>query len=203
MTLFEIDYSKAQEFAKVTDGTYEVIVDKAVQNASQGGTDFLDIQFKIREDFNQPFKNNRIFHKIWIKKETGKYPVGQVMTAAVLAVQGAFAEHEQKLDELGINHIELRERADLDRDFDALILPGGESTVQGKLLRELGMFDALKDRIQHGLPVLATCAGMILLAESIENDDRQYFATLPVTVGRNGGSSDWTADYHYHRHFLL
>lgn len=107
------------------------------------------------------------------------------MTAAVLAVQGAFAEHEQKLDELGINHIELRARADLDRDFDALILPGGESTVQGKLLRELGMFDALKDRIQHGLPVLATCAGMILLAESIENDDRQYFATLPVTVRRN------------------
>lgn len=107
------------------------------------------------------------------------------MTAAVLAVQGAFAEHEQKLDELGINHIELRERADLDRDFDALILPGGESTVQGKLLRELGMFDELKDRIKQGLPVLATCAGMILLAESIENDDRQYFATLPVTVRRN------------------
>lgn len=82
MTLFEIDYSKAQEFAKVTNGTYEVIVDKAVQNASQGGTDFLDIQFKIREDFNQPFKNNRIFHKIWISKETGKYPVGQVMNLA-------------------------------------------------------------------------------------------------------------------------
>lgn len=56
MSVFEIDYSKAQEFAKITDGTYEVIVDKAVQNASQGGTDFLDIQLKIREDFNQPLK---------------------------------------------------------------------------------------------------------------------------------------------------
>src|SRR5699024_3073771 len=82
MSVFEIDYSKAQEFAKIIDGTYEVIVDKAVQNASQGGTDFLDIQFKIREDFNQPFKNNRIFHKIWISKETKKYPVGQVMNLA-------------------------------------------------------------------------------------------------------------------------
>lgn len=82
MALFEIDYSKAQEFAKVTDGTYEVLIDKAVQNASQGGTDFLDIQFKIRDDFNQQFKNNRIFHKIWINKETGKYPVGQVMNLA-------------------------------------------------------------------------------------------------------------------------
>lgn len=82
MTLFEIDYSKAQEFAKVTDGTYEVIVDKAVQNASQGGTDFLDIQFRIRDDYNQQFKNNRIFHKIWISKKTGKYPVSQVMNLA-------------------------------------------------------------------------------------------------------------------------
>lgn len=82
MSVFEIDYSQAQEFAKVTDGTYEVLIDKAVQNASQGGTDFLDIQFKIREDYNQQFKNNRIFHKIWINKETRKYPVGQVMNLA-------------------------------------------------------------------------------------------------------------------------
>lgn len=82
MSVFEIDYSQAQEFAKVTDGTYEVLIDKAVQNASQGGTDYLDIRFKIREDFNQQFKNNCIFHKIWINKETKKYPVGQVMNLA-------------------------------------------------------------------------------------------------------------------------
>lgn len=65
------------------------------------------------------------------------------------------------------------------------MLPGGESTVQGKLLRELDMFDELKGRIANGLPVLATCAGLILLASHISNDDNVYFGTLPVIVKRN------------------
>lgn len=107
------------------------------------------------------------------------------MTAAVLAVQGAFLEHEQKLDQLGIPHFEIREKADLDQPFDALILPGGESTVQGKLLHDLDLFDDLHDRIADGLPVLATCAGLILLADCIENDENHAFQTLPVTVRRN------------------
>ena len=66
------------------------------------------------------------------------------MTAAVLAVQGAFAEHEKILSEQGISCLELRKKSDVEKSFDALILPGGESTVQGKLLRELDMFDLLK-----------------------------------------------------------
>ena len=66
------------------------------------------------------------------------------MKIAVLAVQGAFIEHEKKLEVLGAQCIELRKKEDLDAEFDALVLPGGESTVQGKLLRELGMFDILK-----------------------------------------------------------
>ncbi len=107
------------------------------------------------------------------------------MTAAILALQGAFAEHEALLKALGIDTIELREKKDLNRPFDFLVLPGGESTVQGKLLRELDMFDDLKKRIDGGLPVFATCAGLILLAETIENDDKRYFQTLPVTVRRN------------------
>ena len=74
------------------------------------------------------------------------------MTIAVLAVQGAFAEHEKKLDELGISWFELRKKEDLDRHYDGLILPGGESTVQGKLLKELGMFERLKGQIEKGLP---------------------------------------------------
>ncbi len=82
MSVFEIDYSQAQEFAKVTDGTYEVLIDKAVQNASRGGTDFLDIQLRIRKDFQQEFQNNIIFHKIWINKETKKYPAGMVQNLA-------------------------------------------------------------------------------------------------------------------------
>ena len=69
------------------------------------------------------------------------------MTVAVLAVQGAFIEHEKMLQNMGIDTIELRKKEDLDQPFDGLILPGGESTVQGKLLKELGMFDPLKQRI--------------------------------------------------------
>lgn len=107
------------------------------------------------------------------------------MKIAVLALQGAFAEHENALYRLGIETIELRKKQDLETAFDALILPGGESTVQGKLLKELDMFDGLKCRIENGLPVMATCAGVILLAQTIANDDRSYFKTFPIKVSRN------------------
>ena len=107
------------------------------------------------------------------------------MKIAVLAVQGAFIEHEQKLKKLGASCVELRKAEDLKQSYDGLILPGGESTVQGKLLRELGMFDTLRDQILSGLPVLATCAGMILLADHIEGDPTVHFQTMPVTVRRN------------------
>lgn len=107
------------------------------------------------------------------------------MKIAVLAVQGAFLEHEKMLENLGAEVMELRKAEDLAEDFDGLVLPGGESTVQGKLLRELELFAPIKKRIQEGMPVLATCAGLILLAERISNDRERYFATLPVTVRRN------------------
>ena len=107
------------------------------------------------------------------------------MQIAVLALQGAFIEHEQMLERMGISTIELRQKSDLDKPFDGLIIPGGESTVQGKLLRELDMFDALKARIENGLPVFGTCAGLILLAKSIKNDNRTHFATMDIVVLRN------------------
>lgn len=107
------------------------------------------------------------------------------MKIAVLAVQGAFIEHEKMLDSMGIETFELRKREDLFDSFDGLILPGGESTVQGKLLKELDMFEELRERIGNGLPVLGTCAGLILLASSISNDAHTYFGTLPVRVKRN------------------
>ena len=107
------------------------------------------------------------------------------MKIAVLAVQGAFIEHEKRMEQLGTECVELRQKEDLNQSFDGLILPGGESTVQGKLLRELGLFDELKTQIENGLPVLATCAGLILLAETLSNDEHVYFGTLPVTVKRN------------------
>lgn len=61
----------------------------------------------------------------------------------------------------------------------------GILAVQGKLLRELDMFDTLKMQIEQGKPVLATCAGLILLAKELSNDEHVYFGTLPVTVKRN------------------
>ena len=107
------------------------------------------------------------------------------MTIAVSALQGAFIEHEKILEKLGVSCIELRQKEDLNNHYDGIILPGGESTVQGKLLRELDMFDTIKAQIKQGLPVLATCAGMILLAENIDNDSTSHFQTIPMTVKRN------------------
>lgn len=104
---------------------------------------------------------------------------------AVLAVQGAFAEHIERMKALGAECIELRRKVDLEQKFDGLILPGGESTVQGKLLRELDMFAILQEKIRNGLPVFGTCAGLILLAQELSNDEHVYFGTLPVRVQRN------------------
>ena len=107
------------------------------------------------------------------------------MRIGVLAVQGAFIEHEKMLRALGVEAFEIRQKRDLEQEMDGLILPGSESTVIGKLLRELDMFELLKHKIEEGLPVLGTCAGLILLAEKLSNDEHTYFGTLPVTVKRN------------------
>lgn len=108
------------------------------------------------------------------------------MKIAVLAVQGAFIEHEKMLEKLGADCIEIRKKKDAEEAFDGLILPGGESTVMGKLLKELDLFHILKTKIKNGMPVLGTCAGLILLAEKLSNDKQVHFGTLPVTVKRNG-----------------
>ena len=103
----------------------------------------------------------------------------------VLAVQGAFIEHERILQSLGAEVFEIRQLRDLDRQIDGLVLPGGESTVQSKLLRDLGLFEPLRKKIVEGLPVLATCAGAILLAEHIAGENKAHFATLPAVIRRN------------------
>lgn len=107
------------------------------------------------------------------------------MKVGVLAVQGAFAEHGHMLEKLGVEYVELRKEEDIHKKYDALILPGGESTVQGKLLKELNMFDTVKTQIEGGMPVLATCAGLILLAEELSNDEAHHIGTLPAVVKRN------------------
>jgi len=112
------------------------------------------------------------------------------MRIGILSVQGAFIEHEKMIlalnDEFdsGIECVQIRQKKDLD-GIDGIILPGGESTVQGKLIKELDIYDELRAKIINGLPTLATCAGLILLAQCIENDDITHLATLPVTVKRN------------------
>lgn len=103
----------------------------------------------------------------------------------VLAVQGAFIEHERILKSLGAEVFEIRQLRDLERHLDGLVLPGGESTVQGKLLHDLGLFEPLKNLIEKGLPTFGTCAGLILLANKLSNDSHTYFGALPATVERN------------------
>lgn len=98
---------------------------------------------------------------------------------AVLALQGAFIEHEQVLQKLGVDTVEIRQLSDWQqRRWDALILPGGESTVQMRLLHELRLFEPIRKAISDGLPVLGTCAGMILLSDG-------YLGTMHIRVRRN------------------
>ena len=106
------------------------------------------------------------------------------MKIAVLAIQGAFIEHEHLLSDMGIETIEIRQKKDLEKDFQGIILPGGESTVIGKLLRETGMSEILKEKILQGFPVFGTCAGLILLAKEISGESG-HLQTMDITIKRN------------------
>ena len=114
------------------------------------------------------------------------------MKIGVLALQGAFIEHikmlenvltSKEMSEL-VDLVEIRQLKDLE-GLDALVLPGGESTVQGKLLHDLNLFNPIKELIESGMPVLATCAGLILLSKEIDADKTRHLQTLPVVVKRN------------------
>ena len=88
------------------------------------------------------------------------------------------------LERLGAAHFEIRQARDLERPFDGLILPGGESTVMRKLLHDLELFEPLRERIAEGMPVFGTCAGLILLAKSVDGGV-PCFATMDIAVRRN------------------
>ena len=107
------------------------------------------------------------------------------MKIGILALQGAFVEHAKMLSSLGVEVQEIRKRTHFTDDLDGLILPGGESTAQGKLLRDEGLFEPIKTAIEGGMPVFGTCAGMILLAKKLSNDDKVHFGLLDVSVRRN------------------
>lgn len=107
------------------------------------------------------------------------------MRIGVLALQGAFIEHEKILRDLGADCFEIRQLRDISGQIDGIVIPGGESTVQGKLLRELGIIEPLRKMIRNGLPVFGTCAGLILLAKSIDGGEPPHLAVMDITAKRN------------------
>ncbi|MBD7913216.1 pyridoxal 5'-phosphate synthase glutaminase subunit PdxT [Clostridium cibarium] len=106
------------------------------------------------------------------------------MNIGVLALQGGVIEHLNQIKALGHNPIEVKDPRHLE-NIEGLILPGGESTTIGKLLNVTGLMEPLRNKIKEGLPVLGTCAGMILLAKNIENDNRKYISLMNIKVKRN------------------
>ena len=104
----------------------------------------------------------------------------------VLAVQGAFSLHERALQACGVETVQVR-RAEQLGSVDAVVLPGGESTVMSKLLFANNLFDPLQESIDGGMPVLGTCAGMILLAQRILDGtpDQRSFGAIDIDVRRN------------------
>ena len=110
------------------------------------------------------------------------------MKIGILALQGAFAEHAKVLDELGVTSVEIRNLEDFQQyqsDLSGLILPGGESTTMGKLLRDQNMLIPLRGAILNDLPVFGTCAGLILLAKKITSQEESHLATMDIVVERN------------------
>jgi 5'-phosphate synthase pdxT subunit len=108
------------------------------------------------------------------------------MTPGVLALQGAFREHREALDGLGVASVEVRTPEEL-ASVDALFLPGGESTTMAKLLVTSGLDASLRDRLRHGFPVFGTCAGLIILATTVLDGraDQASLGALDVVVRRN------------------
>ncbi len=100
------------------------------------------------------------------------------MKIAILALQGAFAEHQQMLSMLGVESFLVRNLNDWNREKDGLIIPGGESTAMMRIIRDEGLFEPVIKAIKEGLPVFGTCAGLIML-------DADHLGTMDIMVRRN------------------
>jgi len=107
-----------------------------------------------------------------------------VPRVGVLALQGDYAAHIAALREAGAEAFEIRGAIDLEK-ADSVIIPGGESTVMGSLLQRFGFLEALRERIEMGMPVFGTCAGLILLAKDVEGRSQPGLGSLDITIRRN------------------
>jgi 5'-phosphate synthase pdxT subunit len=110
------------------------------------------------------------------------------MEIGVLDIQGDVAEHKHHIEALGNDFVPVKKREQLEH-IHGLILPGGESTAIGKILEITGIMGIIRNKILEGLPVWGTCAGMILLAKEIENQDKNFLRVMDITVQRNAYGS--------------
>jgi len=102
----------------------------------------------------------------------------------VLAMQGAFVEHMAVLRRLGVEAIPVRLSGEF-KGLSALVIPGGESTTIGKLMREYSLVDELRKLISKGFPIMGTCAGMILLAKQVQGLKQHTLEAMDIEVRRN------------------
>jgi len=106
------------------------------------------------------------------------------MKVGVLALQGAVAEHIRSIEQAGATGVIVKRVEQLD-ELDGLIIPGGESTTIGKLMRKYDFIDAVRSFSQQGKPIFGTCAGLIVLAKRIEGQDEAHLELMDMTVARN------------------
>ena len=106
------------------------------------------------------------------------------MKIGILAVQGAFREHEKILHTLGADTVQIRLPKQLE-GCDGIVIPGGESTAIGKLMRQYDLMDPIRDMATSGMPVFGTCAGMIVMANRIQGGEESHLGVMDVEVNRN------------------
>lgn len=110
------------------------------------------------------------------------------MKIGVMALQGAFIEHRRVLEHLGAEAVEVRLPAQL-TNLDGIIVPGGESTTMSRLMAAYGLLQPLRDLAREGMPIMGTCAGMILLAKSVPGFVLPTLGLMDITVRRNAFGS--------------
>ncbi len=110
--------------------------------------------------------------------------IGMVLKIGILDVQGAVSEHAKSIRNIGAQPVLVKHPESL-AEVQGLVLPGGESTTLGTLIRKYGLYEPIRERAQRGMPIFGTCAGLILLARKIEGQDDHHLNLMDITVNRN------------------